>query len=70
LSRQLLQLRQADPAFFETATCRISRDLAGIITVQRATAGQRLALHCDPQVPQPVKVVLDGMTALINSETA
>ncbi|MEH6655532.1 malto-oligosyltrehalose synthase [Loktanella salsilacus] len=70
LSRQFLQLRQADPAFFETATCRISRDQAGIITLQRTTADQRLALHCDLQAPQPVKVVLDGMTALINSETA
>jgi len=70
LSRQLLRLRQADPAFFAAATCRISRDADGVITLQRSKDDQRLTLRCDPALPEPVQVTLDGITAVLSSKTA
>ncbi|MBU2359264.1 MAG: DUF3459 domain-containing protein, partial [Alphaproteobacteria bacterium] len=48
LSQALLRLRHAAPAFFDSATCRITRDGDGAITLTRQTGARQLTLRCDP----------------------
>ena len=47
LSRDLLLLRSADPAFFDTAGCTIARDAGGAVTLTRDDGNRRLTLRCD-----------------------
>jgi (1->4)-alpha-D-glucan 1-alpha-D-glucosylmutase len=48
LSRDLLRLRHTEPAFFDSATCRITRNENGAVTLMRQTDARNLTLHCDP----------------------
>ena len=56
LSRRLLTLRQADPAFFDQATCTVARDDAGNVTLTRALGDRRLVIRCDLSADSPVTI--------------
>ncbi|WP_394152203.1 malto-oligosyltrehalose synthase [Loktanella salsilacus] len=64
LSRRLLLLRHKHPAFFDRATCRITKDASGMITLLRATSDQRLTLRCDVQSTSPVMIKEDEISAI------
>ncbi|MFZ3582370.1 malto-oligosyltrehalose synthase [Loktanella sp. DJP18] len=56
LSRHLLGLRHADPAFFAEAECRVERDADGAVVLHRTTGRRSLTIRCDPTSHDPVHV--------------
>ena len=70
LSRQLLTLRAADPAFFMRADCRITRDADGTITLRRRLDHRELTLRCDPAADDPVEVLAADAAAALSGEPA
>ena len=75
LSRDLLTLRHADPAFFMQADCRIARDGEGVITLTRSLGDRQLAIRCDPEAGPTVTdrtagATTDPQTAALSGEPA